>query len=83
MTIKDLKRLIEYFADDAEVYIEQPSNDYWKRMLAASPDKVEWADIMWSEYHRSYKVSEGGSVEGEMCDEDEDQPATKQVVLIR
>lgn len=83
MTIKDLKRLLEHFDDEAEVRIEQPSNDYWKRTLAEAPSKVEWADIEWSAYHQAYKVTEGGKVEGEMCDEDDDQPATKQVVLIR
>ena len=56
MTVRMLRRYLESFDDDTQVFIAYNSGDYWNRTIAAplGMGKVEEAGVEWSEYHNTY-----------------------------
>lgn len=58
MTIAQLRKMLSYFDDDQEVFLSFPSGDYWGTTLASKVNSIDSCDVVWSEYHRTYKLVE-------------------------
>ena len=56
MTVAQLIKMLSYFDDDQEVYLSFPSGDYWGTTLASEVNSVDSCNVVWSEYHRTYKL---------------------------
>lgn len=75
ITVAELRTVLNEFPDDALVMYATPSRDYWGRTLAKGIDKyeIDRTTIVWSEYHRAWKITE------EIPDTEE---ATAEVVVL-
>lgn len=58
MTVEQLRKMLSYFDDDQEVYLSFPSGDYWGTTLASKVASIDSCNVVWSEYHRAYKLVE-------------------------
>jgi hypothetical protein len=56
MTVRMLRRYLESFDDDTQVFIAYNSGDYWGRTIAKplGMGLVEEVEVEWSEYHDTY-----------------------------
>jgi hypothetical protein len=56
MTVRMLRRYLESFDDDTQIFIAFPSGDYWNRTIARplGMGLVEETNVEWSEYHDTY-----------------------------
>lgn len=58
MKVSDLIKQLADLPNDAEIYMSQPSGDYWGTELAIKVDHIARALIDRSDYHDSDKVVE-------------------------
>lgn len=56
MTVADLRNELAQFDDNALVFVESPSHDHWRTMLAEPVDEVEKTMIGWSSYHDKFQI---------------------------
>jgi hypothetical protein len=65
MTVQELIHELQDFDPEMEVMFAYPSGDYWRTTLASepSPRGISEGEVVYSDYHRTNKVSEDG--EGE------------------
>jgi hypothetical protein len=75
-----VERLIEYLEEcdpEAKVLFAYSSGDYWGSEVASEPDEVIEDQVVWSEYHRTWKVV------SDEDDEDDEVDERHDVVVIR
>jgi hypothetical protein len=75
MKIGKLIDWLQQFDEDTDVYIAQPSHNYWGDVVAAKIADIDLADITYSDYHRAMQV-----VTNKDTDVEEDD--IKEVVLL-
>ena len=56
LTVKQLIEKLQKCPEDALVVANYPSGDFWHSRLALSIDSVKQEPIVWSEYHKTFKV---------------------------
>ena len=56
LTVKQLMEKLLKCPMDALVVASYPSGDFWSSRLALSIDSVEQQPVIWSEYHKTFKI---------------------------
>ena len=56
MTVKELKGLLESYNDDDEVFMEQPTHDYWRAVAARPVQEARIEEVKHSNYHNSLVI---------------------------
>lgn len=82
MTVAELREELERFDDETEVMFAYDYGDHPHTIVADSIAEVDNGTVVWSSYHRTYKVAEDeDEVERERGYEPRRPP--KDVVIIR
>lgn len=63
MTVQELIYELQEFDPEMEVMFSHPSGDYWGTTLASEPQVISEGEVIYSDYHRTNKVSEDGDGE--------------------
>lgn len=56
MLVSELISILSLMDQNMEVKVSYPSNDYWKTDLASDVNNVNEVEVVYSDYHNSYKI---------------------------
>jgi hypothetical protein len=56
MKVSELIEALSNLDPDSEVFMGQPSHDYWSSELAVPIDNIRGVQIKWSAYHETNKI---------------------------
>ena len=79
MTKRELIEALRDVPDDAEIFFEYASGDYWRTTLARPINIVDEKVLVYSRYHNTWKVIDDFEEGEQTLAEDED---AKNVVII-
>lgn len=65
MKVAELIKALSNLDPDSEVFMGQPSHDYWGSELAVPIDNIRGVQIKWSAYHETNKVVDFNDDDGE------------------
>lgn len=59
----DLINLLSEFNDEDDICFAFPSGDYWGNVLAKDVSDITEEQVVWSDYHNSYKLIDEEKIE--------------------
>ncbi len=63
LTVGELRGLLSKYDDDTPIAPIYTSGDHWRTQLLSGINFIDEREIVWSEYHRNFKIADGESDE--------------------